>query len=152
MNTSLINTLQTLKVQAMKDKDKVFVTVLNDLLSKLQNVKIELKRDLTVVEEFQVITRVKNQLSDELESLHKAGRNTDDVKRQFVYASELFDEYLAYQPKVKSIEEVKQDLETYIESGLVTMKDLMNKFKETSEVYNMKEVSMLVKDRVNSLK
>lgn len=78
---SLITTITTDFIQAMREKDATKKAVLPVLKASLQNEAIKLKRDLTKDEELTLVNRERKQINDSIDQYKEAGR-TDLVQKE----------------------------------------------------------------------
>ncbi|WNB93480.1 GatB/YqeY domain-containing protein [Bacillus sp. NEB1478] len=72
---SLLDTLNQDMKQAMKDKDKLKLSVIRMLKASIQNEAIKLGRELNEEEELTVLVREMKQRKDSLQEFEKAGRD-----------------------------------------------------------------------------
>lgn len=78
---SLLATITTDYIQAMREKDATKKAVLPVLKTSLQNEAIKLKRDLTKDEELTLVNRERKQINDSIDQYKEAGR-TDLVEKE----------------------------------------------------------------------
>ncbi|MCI1287227.1 MAG: GatB/YqeY domain-containing protein [[Lactobacillus] timonensis] len=99
---SLLETLKSDMIKAMKARDKDTLSVVRMLKAAVQNEQIELGHDLTPDEEISVLNREYKQRKESLAEFKKAGR--DDLIEKTTAEMKVVEKYL---PKQLSADEVK---------------------------------------------
>ena len=99
---SLLETLKSDMIKAMKARDKDTLSVVRMLKAAVQNEQIELGHDLTPNEEISVLNREYKQRKESLAEFKKAGR--DDLIEKTTAEMKVVEKYL---PKQLSADEVK---------------------------------------------
>lgn len=116
---SLLDTLKSDMIKAMKERDKETLSVVRMLKAAVQNEQIELGHDLTPDEEIGVLNREYKQRKESLAEFKKAGR--DDLINKAEAEMQVVQKYL---PKQLSPDEVKTKVAAIIqEQGASSMKD-----------------------------
>ena len=99
---SLLETLKSDMIKAMKARDKDTLSVIRMLKAAVQDEQIELGHDLTPDEEISVLNREYKQRKESLAEFKKAGR--DDLIEKTTAEMKVVEKYL---PKQLSADEVK---------------------------------------------
>ncbi|WP_057820125.1 GatB/YqeY domain-containing protein [Schleiferilactobacillus perolens] len=129
---SLLDSLNTDMITAMKAKDKTTLSVIRMIKAALQNEKNEVGRDLTDAEELGVITREMKQRKESLEEFEKANR--EDLVTGVKAEIAVVEKYMPKQMDDAAIKQTVQDTITEVgatgkaDFGKV-MKALMPKVK-----------------------
>ena len=135
---------------AMKNGNKFELSVLRMLKSALQMAKINLKHDLSDEEAIDVIDKQIKMRNDSIVEFEKAFRN--DLVEQYKSEVEILKAYMPEQltkeEVIKIIDEAFAEIKPTSpkEMGLV-MKNVTPKVKGR---YDMKEISSMIKDRLNN--
>lgn len=116
---SLLETLKSDMIKAMKARDKDTLSVVRMLKAAVQNEQIELGHDLTPDEEISVLNREYKQRKESLAEFKKAGR--DDLIEKTTAEMKVVEKYL---PKQLSADEVKAKVTEVIkQQNAIGMKD-----------------------------
>lgn len=116
---SLLATLKSDMIKAMKARDKDTLSVVRMLKAAVQNEQIELGHDLTPDEEIGVLNREYKQRKESLAEFKKAGR--DDLIQKTTAEMKVVEKYL---PKQLSDDEVKAKVAEIIkQQNATSMKD-----------------------------
>ena len=116
---SLLDTLKSDMIKAMKARDKDTLSVVRMLKAAVQNEQIELGHDLTPDEEISVLNREYKQRKESLAEFKKAGR--DDLIKKTTAEMKVVEKYL---PKQLPDDEVKAKVAEVIkEQNASSMKD-----------------------------
>lgn len=106
--------------QAMKDRDKVKLSVIRMVRSSLQNEAIKRKKQLSDEDELTVLTREVKQRKDSLQEFKNAGR--DDLAQGVNQELSILETYL---PKQLTEDELEQTIiDTIAEIGATSKRDL----------------------------
>ncbi|WP_295747435.1 GatB/YqeY domain-containing protein, partial [uncultured Limosilactobacillus sp.] len=92
---SLLDTLKSDMIKAMKARDKDTLSVVRMLKAAVQNEQIELGHDLTPDEEISVLNREYKQRKESLAEFKKAGR--DDLIKKTTAEMKVVEKYLPKQ-------------------------------------------------------
>lgn len=116
---SLLETLKSDMIKAMKARDKDTLSVVRMLKAAVQNEQIEVGHDLTPDEEISVLNREYKQRKESLAEFKKAGR--DDLIEKTTAEMKVVEKYL---PQQLSADEVKAKVAEVIkEQNATSMKD-----------------------------
>ncbi len=116
---SLLDTLKSDMIKAMKARDKDTLSVVRMLKAAVQNEQIEVGHDLTPDEEISVLNREYKQRKESLAEFKKAGR--DDLIQKTQAEMKVVEKYL---PKQLSDDEVKAKVAEIIkQQNASSMKD-----------------------------
>lgn len=116
---SLLDTLKSDMIKAMKARDKDTLSVVRMLKAAVQNEQIEVGHDLTPDEEISVLNREYKQRKESLAEFKKAGR--DDLIQKTQAEMKVVEKYL---PKQLSDDEVKAKVAEIIkQQNVSSMKD-----------------------------
>lgn len=116
---SLLETLKSDMIKAMKACDKDTLSVVRMLKAAIQNEQIEVGHDLTPDEEISVLNREYKQRKESLAEFKKAGR--DDLIEKTTAEMKVVEKYL---PQQLSADEVKAKVAEVIkEQNATSMKD-----------------------------
>jgi len=117
---SLVETLTGDMKQAMKDKDKLKLSVIRMVKSSIKNEEINQGKELSEDQVLALLNRELKQRRDSLQEFEKAGR--DDLAEQSRAEMEVL---LAYLPKQLEESEIRQIVQETIEQvGAASKKDL----------------------------
>ena len=148
---SLVEQINEDVKSAMKNQDKEKLNVIRMVKSALQLEKINLKHDLSDEEAIQVIEKQIKMRNDSIEEFERASR--DDLVKQYRDEVSIL---MSYMPEQLSLDEVTTIIDdvfkeiqptSFKQMGLI-MKEVTPKVRGR---YDMKEISSLVKDRLDNL-
>ena len=144
---SLLDTLKSDMIKAMKARDKDTLSVVRMLKAAVQNEQIEVGHDLTPDEEIGVLNREYKQRNESLAEFKKAGR--DDLIAKTQAEMEVVEKYL---PKQLSDEEVKAKVEEIIKQlNASSMKDFGKVMGASMKALKGQADGQLVNKTVKSL-
>jgi uncharacterized protein YqeY len=117
---SLLDRLHEDMKQAMKNKEKMRLTVIRMVKASIQNEKIKLGKDLTEDEELTVLSRELKQRKDSLQEFEKAGRNdlVENLSEEIV----VINDYMPEQLTAEELEAVVK--ETISQVGATSKADM----------------------------
>ncbi len=136
---------------AMKNQDKEKLNVIRMVKSALQMAKINLKHDLSDEEAIEVIEKQIKMRNDSVEEFTKAKR--DDLVKQYTEEINILKTYMPEQLSKEEITKIIDEAFAEInptspkQMGLI-MKNVTPKVKGR---YDMKEISSIIKEKLNSL-
>ncbi|HIW70163.1 MAG TPA: GatB/YqeY domain-containing protein [Candidatus Limosilactobacillus merdipullorum] len=144
---SLLDTLKSDMIKAMKARDKDTLSVVRMLKAAVQNEQIEVGHDLTPDEEIGVLNREYKQRKESLAEFKKAGR--DDLIAKTQAEMKVVEKYL---PKQLSDEEVKAKVEEIIKQlNASSMKDFGKVMGASMKALKGQADGQLVNKTVKSL-
>lgn len=144
---SLLDTLKSDMIKAMKARDKDTLSVVRMLKAAVQNEQIEVGHDLTPDEEIGVLNREYKQRKESLAEFKKAGR--DDLIAKTEAEMKVVEKYL---PKQLSDEEVKAKVEEIIKQlNASSMKDFGKVMGASMKALKGQADGQLVNKTVKSL-
>ena len=144
---SLLDTLKSDMIKAMKARDKDTLSVVRMLKAAVQNEQIEVGHDLTPDEEIGVLNREYKQRKGSLAEFKKAGR--DDLIAKTQAEMKVVENYL---PKQLSDEEVKAKVEEIIKQlNASSMKDFGKVMGASMKALKGQADGQLVNKTVKSL-
>ncbi len=144
---SLLDTLKSDMIKAMKARDKDTLSVVRMLKAAVQNEQIEVGHDLTPDEEIGVLNREYKQRKESLAEFKKAGR--DDLIEKTQAEMKVVEKYL---PKQLSDEEVKAKVEEIIKQlNASSMKDFGKVMGASMKALKGQADGQLVNKTVKSL-
>lgn len=144
---SLLDTLKSDMIKAMKARDKDTLSVVRMLKAAVQNEQIEVGHDLTPDEEIGVLNREYKQRKESLAEFKKAGR--DDLIAKTQAEMKVVENYL---PKQLSDEEVKAKVEEIIKQlNASSMKDFGKVMAASMKALKGQADGQLVNKTVKSL-
>ncbi len=144
---SLLDTLKSDMIKAMKARDKDTLSVVRMLKAAVQNEQIEVGHDLTPDEEIGVLNREYKQRKESLAEFKKAGR--DDLIAKTQAEMKVVENYL---PKQLSDEEVKAKVEEIIKQlNASSMKDFGKVMGASMKALKGQADGQLVNKTVKSL-
>ena len=131
---SMIETVRSQMVEAMKNRDKDRKDALSMLLSALKNKAIDKRADLTEAEEFEV---VKKEIKQTKETMELAPADRDDIKEQCAARLAVLQEFA---PEELSEDAIRQTIQEVIASLGLEEPSMKDKGKVMKELNNGKYV------------
>ena len=132
-NMSMIDTVRSQMMEAMKNKDKTRKDALSMLLSALKNKAIDKRADLTEVEEFEV---VKREIRQTKETMDLAPADREDIREACAARLSVYQEFA---PEEMSEDAIRAEVQAVLTALGITepsakdkgkvMKELMPKVK-----------------------
>ena len=145
---SLSERIQNDLVTAMKAKDTARVGVLRLIKTAIQNKKIELRKELTVDEENQLLQTMVKQRNESIETYRNAGRTDLADKEEAEKA--LLQEFLPEEVRPEEVARIASEVVTELgasspkDMGRV-MKETMTRLKSTGKTVDGKAVNQAVR-------
>lgn len=146
---TLLETIESDTITAMKDQDKFKISVLRMLKSTLQMEMINLKHDLSDEEVQSVVKKQVKVRKDSIDEYTKYGKK--DLVESLNKEIEILNEYL---PEELTIEQINEGLDKIFATLKPTsIKDMGSLMKEANKLFgigaDMKLVSELIRKRLN---
>lgn len=146
---TLLETIESDTITAMKDQDKFKISVLRMLKSTLQMEMINLKHDLSDEEVQSVVKKQVKVRKDSIDEYIKYGKK--DLVESLNKEIEILNEYL---PEELTIEQINEGLDKIFATLKPTsIKDMGSLMKEANKLFgigaDMKLVSDLIRKRLN---
>lgn len=107
-NMSMIDTVRSQMMEAMKNKDKTRKDALSMLLSALKNKAIDKRADLTEAEEFEV---VKREIRQTKETMDLAPADREDIREACAARLSVYQEFA---PEEMSEDAIRAEVQAYL--------------------------------------
>ncbi|GEM_PF-401557 len=108
----LMQKLKQDQIKALKEKDQKRLEIIRYILSKLKNLQIEKRSELSDQEIIQVLRKIQKELKESLEFAEK--NNRQDLKEEYKTQLEILQQYL---PAELSDEQLKEKIKNIIQQN-----------------------------------